>query len=442
MADILWNEFSQKEKNEYIDFLKVFGALSGLFKDNQAGTNANKPYLYYRNHEQLFARVFNVQDLTRKDSAFDALGYSLDHNIGIGLKTWIHTRDLTFQKVAEFNKLAPTEINPIIENGSPEEVIEKVAQLRNDRIMLDKRLYNTQKDIYHCITRDDDVMNIVETNYDLVQLDALGLIGKTDGKTWTFTDGLHNYKYYRSKSVLLEEFDASPKEIITKIPILQFSDPFSLIRMIQLPEESFKSSNKDVIYLPIYSDLSFDVERQSAFNMSLGASKSKGSNIPRPAYEVYIPVPKWIHHVFYQFFGVDPFNSDAIKASEGFWLHFPDGRKVKARNTQENGKSLQTNPQSELGKWILKDVLGLAPYEILTMKRLNELGVDSLKITKIDDKNFKIDLAETYAFEKWKIDIQERIKQAHKKSEVNWRLPKFRSELFEDNTNDELSLLF
>ena len=100
MANIIWNKFSQKEKDEYIEFLKIFGALSGLFKDNQEGANARKPYLYYRNHEQLFARVFNVEDLTRKDSAFDALGPWENDRVGIGLKTWIHTKDNTYQKVA------------------------------------------------------------------------------------------------------------------------------------------------------------------------------------------------------------------------------------------------------------------------------------------------------------------------------------------------------
>ena len=34
----------------------------------------------------------------------------------------IHTNDKTYQKVAEFNKLAPTVLGPLMENGTPEEV--------------------------------------------------------------------------------------------------------------------------------------------------------------------------------------------------------------------------------------------------------------------------------------------------------------------------------
>ena len=108
MSKLIWDKFSDEEKDEYRNFLRIFGALSGLFKDINKGANAKKPYLYYRNHEQLFVRVFDVEDLTRKDSAFDALGIFGEERVGIGLKTWIHSNDRTYQKIAEFNKLAPT----------------------------------------------------------------------------------------------------------------------------------------------------------------------------------------------------------------------------------------------------------------------------------------------------------------------------------------------
>src|SRR5690625_7219456 len=70
----IWNKMNLDEKEEYKRFLKIFGSLSGLFKDNKEGINATKPYLYYRNHEHLYSKVFDVEDLTRKDSAFDEIG--------------------------------------------------------------------------------------------------------------------------------------------------------------------------------------------------------------------------------------------------------------------------------------------------------------------------------------------------------------------------------
>ncbi|WP_206911689.1 hypothetical protein IGL98_002387 [Enterococcus sp. DIV0840] len=424
MNGIIWKNFSKEEQENYIEFLKIFGALSGLFKDNQEGANAKKPYLYYRNHEQLYSRVFNVEDLTRKDSAFDALAKFNGENIGVGLKTWIHTRDKTYQKVAEFNKLAPIEIRPLIDQSSPEEVIRKVSQLRNDRILLDKRLYNTKRDVYHYVTRNNNEMNIVETNYDLVQLDSLELI-KSDGKTFSYTDGLRNYKFYVSKSVLLEEFDASAPQIITKVPILQFDDPFELIKMIQLPSPFEQPQVEETIYLPIYSDSDWKVNEKSGFNAWNAAPKNKGSNTNRPDFEAYVPIPAWIHHVFPNFFGFNALDKVERNDSDYFNLHLPDGKIINAIITQDNGKSLQTNPQSILGKWILHDVFDLNARQLLTMDRLIELGVDSLKIVKIDNQNFKIELAETNAFENWKIDIQEKIEDAF--TQNNFQKPKIRN---------------
>lgn len=440
MANIIWNKFSKKEKDEYIEFLKIFGALSGLFKDNQEGANARKPYLYYRNHEQLFARVFNVEDLTRKDSAFDALGPWENDRVGIGLKTWIHTKDNTYQKVAEFNKLAPEVIAPLIKNGTSEEVIRKVSQLRNERIMLDKRLYKTDRDVYHFITRDDDVMNIIETPYELIDIDSLELI--SDGKTYTFKDKLRNYKFYTSKSVLLEEFDASAGEIVEQIPIEQFDDPFELIRMINLPKENYEVAceekadygviNEQII-LPLYQDKKEGpfVSDCSGINIRHSKSKNKGSNTLRPEYEIEVRVSTWIHHIFPKFFGINAFDNEEIHDKElnDFDLVLPDGRVLRGRIKQTNGKSLQTNPQGALGEWILKDVLGLENREVVTMDYLNELGIDSLRIIKLDDKHFKITVAETGAYEKFKLNNRQKMNDAG----LNGRqLPYFRPKLVQD----------
>lgn len=464
MADIIWNRFSPGEKKRYIEFLKIFGALSGLFKDSKKGANAKKPYLYYRNHEQLFARVFEVEDLTRKDSAFDALGVWGDKRVGIGLKTWIHTNDRTYQKVAEFNKLAPEVLIPLMERGTPEQVVYKVAKLRNDRIMLDKRLYRTNRDVYHFITRDDDVMNIIEAPYDLIDIDSIEFI-RTDGKVYLFKDKLHNYKFYKSKSVLLEEFDASQGEIIEKIQIEQYDDPFELIKMISIPGNKMsllyspyeQSDNyeeidlgseennddygvsesryklRNVIYLPLYQDKKETpfVSDCSGINVRHGKSKNKGSNTSRPEYEVEVRISTWIHYLFPKFFGIDASDKNQVKDADlnDFDLILPDGRILRGRIKQAGGKSLQTDPQGALGEWILKDVLGLSNGEVVTWSYLESLGIDSLKVTKIDDKHFKITVAETGAYEKFKLDYKE---EMFKKGLKGTQLPKFRPDLVDE----------
>jgi hypothetical protein len=431
VANIIWDKFSKEEKDEYIGYLKIFGALSGLFKDNKEGENAKKPYLYYRNHEQLFTRVFNVKDLTRKDSAFDALGDWKNDRVGIGLKTWIHSGDYTYQKVAEFNKLGPSVIAPLIENGTPEEVIRTVSELRNERIMLEKRLHKTSRDVYHYITRDDNVMNIIEEPYVMIDIESLDLSSSND-KTYYFKDRLNEYKFYRSKSVLQKKFDASKGEIIAQIPIEQFDDPFELIKMIELPKD-YRETILEEIYLPLYQDKSEGriVSDCSGINIRHSKSKNKGSNKPRPEYEIEIRVSTWIHHIFPKFFGINAFNDSEIKDSElnDFDLILPDGRVLRGRIKQQNGKSLQTNPQGALGEWIFRDVLGFKNREVVTMELLDKLGIDSLKITKLDNKKFKITVAEVGAYEKFKIDNKENMIKTKLRGN---QLPYFREELVQE----------
>ncbi|MFS1982624.1 hypothetical protein BCU00_001745 [Vibrio breoganii] len=457
MADIIWNRFSIKEKEEYIQYLKIFGALSGLFKDNKEGKNARKPYLYYRNQEQLFIKVFTVGDLTRKDSAFDALAEWNNDRVGIGLKTWIHSADKTYQKVAEFNRLAPKFISPLIEKDRPEEVIKKVAEFRNERIMLDKRLHRTNRDIYHYITRDDNVMNIVEASYDLVDIGSLELI-KNDKKTYEFKDNKNEYKFYVSKSVLQKKFDASQGEIIQSIDIEQFDDPFELIKMIQIPdipnapELPMVAENKEEyiikqptiatleeIYLPLYIDSKEDryVSPRSGINIRNSKPKTKNTNTPRPEFEIEIRVRRWIHHIFPEFFGLDWSDKEALRKSiedSDFELALPDGRILEGRIKQENGKSLQTKPQGALGEWILKDVLGLKNREVATLELLDELGIDSLKVTKVNNKFFRITVAETGAYEKFKLDNAKSMKNLGLKGNQK---PKFRKHLVEELVAEE-----
>src|SRR5699024_8238173 len=246
---------------------------------------------------------------------------------------------------------------PIIANGTAEDVIAKVSYLRNERILLDKRQYDTNTEIYHSITRDNNVMNIVESRYDLIQIDKLKLV-KTNGKTYHFNDGINNYKYYRSKSVLMKEFDASKNKIIESIPITLYDDPFELLEMIQLPKAKPVQQHEN-IYLPLYSDSKGAVSLKSGFNAWNAKPKSKVNPKPRPEFEAYIPIPKWIHLVYPVFFGFNALNKEERGAKNSFTLHLRDGREITALVTQEDGKSLQTNPQNILGKWILHDVLGL-----------------------------------------------------------------------------------
>ena len=58
-----------------------------------------------------------------------------------------------------------------------------------------------------------------------------------------------------------------------------------------------------------------------------------------------------------------------------------------------------TNPNNALSDWLLRKVLKLKEGELLTYDRLMIIGVDSVRITKINNGNYKIDFAKLDSFE-------------------------------------------
>ena len=132
-----------EQKENYKNMLKIMGKLSKLFSES------NKPYLYYRCHENIFCKYFDAENLSREDCSADAK----KGNMGIGLKTWI---DADNQKVAEFNKLKNTYMNL-----PPYEMVCKIAEYRNERIRVTKNIHGINQMIYHLS------LQFLHLNYDI-----------------------------------------------------------------------------------------------------------------------------------------------------------------------------------------------------------------------------------------------------------------------------------
>ena len=62
-----------------------------------------------------------------------------------------------------------------------------------------------------------------------------------------------------------------------------------------------------------------------------------------------------------------------------------------------------TDPNKALSDWLLRKILKLKEGEPATIEKLNELGFDSVIITKIDEENFKIDIMKTDSYEVFKV---------------------------------------
>lgn len=445
MANILWKQLDKEKQDKYINRISILGILSGLFKDLD-GENGKKPYLHYRNHEISFINSFEVQGITRKDSAFDAIARVNGRTIGVGLKTWIHSSDDSNQKVAEFNKKS-AELRRLFDLDKNIELAIRVSELRNNRIDDDKRLYETDLDVYHFITRDNNCFYIIESEYEKIEIDNIHDVSKS-ASSISFSDGKNNYLFNVSKSTLFKKFNASEKERIKSVKIDIHEDPFAILesifndidakqqnQIVSFYLDNAPKSNDDFIMLPLYNDDNYLVNKKSAFNASLGSSKSKGSGKARPAYEAYAHIPVYIHHLYPNFFGFNALDRTARNQSS-FDLHLPNDEVITAKITQDNGKSLQTNPQSILGKWLLFSIFGLQEYEMLTRNTIDEKEIDSIKITKIDDKNFKVEVCNYLDYERWKLEQKEEIIELKNKGFIK-KLPEFRPELFIENVNDE-----
>jgi hypothetical protein len=56
---------------------------------------------------------------------------------------------------------------------------------------------------------------------------------------------------------------------------------------------------------------------------------------------------------------------------------------------------------ADLGKWLLRKVLNLKEGELLTYKKLQEIGLDSVIIERIDNKTYAIDFRPSGTYEEF-----------------------------------------
>jgi len=358
---------SEESKKKYIDSLKIIGSLSNLFSDSST------PYLYYRIAEKMFCNSFKADDLSRGDVALDAY----KEKIGIGLKTFLASNNKTFQKVAEFNK-----DRDLYENLDTEEVITTITRLRNKRIEFTQNLYGIENSIYHCVVRDNNSFSLYEEKMDLINLENIKDISKKKNII-KFNDELHEYSFNLSKSTLTKRFITA--KTITKFDVDILLNPLEDIRKCLSKNNNYidKSMLKHYIYLPLYGSRK-TVYPKSALNQWNASGRIRDDD------EVYIPIPIAVHKKVSDFFP---------PREEPFDLILPNKKILKAKVCQENSKALMSYSNKDLGQWILRDVLKLNYGELLTYDKLREIGVDSVKIEKIDSLKYEINFTSLDSYE-------------------------------------------
>lgn len=120
--------------------------------------------------------------------------------------------------------------------------------------------------------------------------------------------------------------------------------------------------------------------------------------IYRPKDELYIPIPnaREFHAGHPDFFGPgigtfkEQSNKLALEKSQcEFNLVFePSGDCIRSFITQDNGKAIESvEKQSYLGEWILRGVFQLDEFEPLTAERLREIGINGIRLYKMEDNS-------------------------------------------------------
>ncbi|WP_253212642.1 restriction endonuclease PLD domain-containing protein [Tetragenococcus halophilus] len=415
----VWSKYEQSQKEQYILFLKVYGALSNLFRQKHGNA---VPYLDSKFQETVYARSFNSENVDIGNTPHDILSVFGNERVGIGLKTWMGTSP-SFQKVMQLKRYK-NEIDPLVSNGKCEELANKLSNLKNDRMKFDyERLgLSKEKNIYHYVTRDEGKFVLQESSYPLVDLDRIRNY-KLNKTSFIWEDGTKKYKYTFADSQIWQLFSKEKQDttIIDQIDIQIIDDPFEFLIQSYIDRISeFQKEKEDIyeVYLPLYSYTSGEVQERSGLNAWNGAPKSKGSGKLRPLNEVYVPIPIEFHKKFPDFFTnniTEYLDTRKNKPDVRFYLQLPNGDRIPALVTQDNMKALQSGSkyeqkengklygQSDLGQWLLVDVLGLDERKLVTREWLEKRGTDSIRLwrKKGDYDVINIDFAPTGSFDKF-----------------------------------------
>lgn len=73
-----------------------------------------------------------------------------------------------------------------------------------------------------------------------------------------------------------------------------------------------------------------------------------------------------------------------------------------AKVCQDDAKALMSNPNEDLGKWLLRDVLSLTENELVTYEKLENIGIDTVQLNKFEDETYEINFKGLGTYETYK----------------------------------------
>ncbi len=221
---------------------------------------------------------------------------------------------------------------------------------------------------------------------------------KANDKNIYFKDDKHTYHFNISKSTLYMMFD--DMELLDTFVVDILEDPYSYLEGLFANDKELLANIEDVITnnldeeklcLRLYTENKKTNEKVVQLHSGLNQWNGSRGNTPRNVNELYIPYPKKDRDRSKGFFP---------SINESFELYLPDGTVLSAKVCQQGGKAIMSNPNSALGKWLLRDVFALPEKTVVTYEMLEVFGIDSVIFTKLGDKKYRIDFTELGTYER------------------------------------------
>uniref|UniRef100_UPI003D80CF28 hypothetical protein n=2 Tax=Limosilactobacillus reuteri TaxID=1598 RepID=UPI003D80CF28 len=485
----MWTDLPKNQKSEYRKLITNFASLSEAFAQKEDDKDSIvAPIVNSKFQETAFQRCFNAFAEDIANTSYDASIDAGTKKYLIGIKTFgLKSGD---QKIAQFKSIAGSsewaklieEMKANVRGLSTKEEINKanhnlyldmarkISEVRNERIESSKetlrgfKLGNTPVEaVYHVLMpsskNETPEISVGEISYSPVDIDNIRITGCTTVKkpqNFTFTDGIHEYKWSATDSQLSMKFH-NMEIVLEQWPVSYVDDAFAFFANMGSLIKSQEQAESHSWLL--------NVEPYSGFNAFMGQPKMQRKNnareryvdkimnkfskymtenqrqevkdlldkllltnwntgelkkemikvrnrlfeivddinneeltkelqahVYRPGTELELRIPNALefHRTYPKFFTghdvLQPGSNKCIKDKNqrAFTLKFmPSGDEIDAYINQENGKSIESlGKQSTLGKWVLRDVFQLQPYEPLTEQKLIEMGINGIRLTK------------------------------------------------------------
>lgn len=369
----MFDSFYLKQK---LENKKLYSRLIlGVAQTSRLYSESDKPLIHYRAAENIFCKAFGAENVSRGDVSVDAV----KRNDGLGIKTFVSGAEPKAEKIAEFNDEKKYQLI----YTDHVKLINQVIYYRNKRIEATSKEFSLENNVYHYLVRESGKILVCECPMRTIDDNKIQMLPSTKRSPHIvrFRDDNGDYYFHITKNTLYHYFSyKQPFEIIVvprRIDYELLSETMEIMTEEKVKNEKSLQKSKEYVVLPLYSTSTGDVPEKSGINGWNAGGR------PRDLDEIYISIPMAVHKNKPRFFPPKD-----IK----FKLITEDGQSFSAKVCQQNSKALMTDPNKALGKWLLRDILGLEKGILATYEHLRMKGADTVVIYKLDDDEYLIAL--------------------------------------------------